>query len=98
MIRTKTPLKQSGHLSVSNISKFIFHFSFTGLIKRAFDITAALIGLLILAPFFVIIIILIKRDSPGPIFYWGSRIGIHGATFKMLKFRTMYNTPKSFRG
>ncbi|MBI5944538.1 MAG: sugar transferase [Chloroflexi bacterium] len=70
----------------------------TGFFKRAFDFTAALIGLALLTPFFIIIGILIKRDSPGPIFFWGSRIGRYGVVFKMLKFRTMYETPKSYRG
>jgi lipopolysaccharide/colanic/teichoic acid biosynthesis glycosyltransferase len=66
--------------------------------KRIFDFTIAFLGILILSPFLALIAILIKRDSPGPVFYWGPRIGLHGATFKMLKFRTMYETPESYRG
>jgi lipopolysaccharide/colanic/teichoic acid biosynthesis glycosyltransferase len=69
-----------------------------GAFKRAFDVIAAFLGLLVLSPFFGIIAILIKRDSPGPVFYWGPRIGRNGVQFKMLKFRTMYETPKSYRG
>jgi lipopolysaccharide/colanic/teichoic acid biosynthesis glycosyltransferase len=68
------------------------------LTKRVLDFTASLIGLIVLSPFFALIAILIKRDSPGPVFYWGSRIGQSGVVFKMLKFRTMYETRKSYRG
>jgi lipopolysaccharide/colanic/teichoic acid biosynthesis glycosyltransferase len=67
-------------------------------IKRTFDCSAALIGLLLLLPIFAFIAILIKRDSPGPVFYWAPRIGRYGRIFKMLKFRTMYENPKSYSG
>jgi len=70
----------------------------SGLTKRAFDFTVALTGLILLSPIFALIAILIKRDSPGPVFYWGPRTGWGGVIFKMLKFRTMYETPKSYSG
>lgn len=66
--------------------------------KRVFDCVAALIGIILLSPALLIIMILIKRDSPGPVFYWGPRIGRHGRQFRMLKFRTMYETPRSYQG
>ena len=69
-----------------------------GAIKRVFDFTMALIGLLFLLPFFGIIAIFIKRDSTGPVFYWGPRIGRFGRQFKMLKFRTMFEEDRSYRG
>lgn len=68
------------------------------LIKRSFDITAALIGLVLLSPVFVYIAILLKSDSPGPVFYWGKRMGRYGKPFRILKFRTMYETPESYQG
>jgi lipopolysaccharide/colanic/teichoic acid biosynthesis glycosyltransferase len=68
------------------------------LIKRALDFSAALFGLIVLLPVLVLIAILIKRDTPGPIFYWAPRIGRGGRIFKMLKFRTMYETARSYRG
>lgn len=67
-------------------------------IKRAFDIIAAFLGLLVLTPIFGIIAIRIKRDSPGPVFYWGPRIGRYGVQFRMLKFRTMYEDARSYNG
>jgi lipopolysaccharide/colanic/teichoic acid biosynthesis glycosyltransferase len=68
------------------------------LIKRAFDFTLALVGLIILAPIFVYISILIKQDSPGPVFFWGTRMGKNGQPFKILKFRTMYERLESYQG
>ncbi len=66
--------------------------------KRIFDIVTALLGLIILSPFFVFIGMLIKRDTPGPVFYWGPRMGRKGRIFKILKFRTMYETADSYNG
>ena len=68
------------------------------LIKRAFDFIISLFGLIILCPFFVFIALLIKRDSPGPVFFWGPRVGRNRHIFKMLKFRTMFETPDSYNG
>jgi diguanylate cyclase (GGDEF)-like protein len=66
--------------------------------KRTFDIVMAFIGLVLLTPLFALVAILIKRDSPGPVFYWGPRMGRNGRVFKMLKFRTMYERPQSYAG
>ena len=57
---------------------------------RFLDILFSLIGIVILMPFFLIIAILIKCYSPGPVFYKQSRVGINGKDFYLLKFRTMY--------
>lgn len=59
------------------------------LAKRIFDIIISLIGLLLLAPILLVIIILIKMDSSGPIFYRGARVGKKGRLFSTFKFRTM---------
>ena len=58
-------------------------------IKRAFDLVAAFLGLLLLSPIFLFIAILIKLDSRGPIFYRQMRVGEHGRQFRMFKFRSM---------
>lgn len=59
------------------------------MLKRLFDITACLIALPFLLPFFVITAIAIKLDSPGPVFYRGWRTGLDGKPFRIFKFRTM---------
>lgn len=57
--------------------------------KRLFDIIFSLLGLIIVSPMLVLIAILIKLDSPGPVFYRGIRVGRFGRPFKIFKFRTM---------
>ena len=57
--------------------------------KRLFDVVAAAVGLLLLSPLFLVVALLIKLDSPGPVFYRGWRIGEGGLRFRMIKFRTM---------
>jgi len=66
--------------------------------KRIFDILIAGISLLFLAPIFLVIAFLIRRDSPGPIFYQCRRMGKNKKPFCMWKFRTMYEDPSSYDG
>lgn len=64
-------------------------------IKRGIDFILSLLGLVILAPVFLILIIAIKLDSPGPILFKQKRVGINKSYFYILKFRTMkIDTPK----
>ena len=58
-------------------------------LKRLFDIVVSFIGLVFLLPIFLIISIIIKLDSKGPIFFRQVRIGKEGRRFKIYKFRTM---------
>jgi len=59
------------------------------IIKRAFDLMLASAALLILLPLFAVIAILIKRDTPGPVFFTQTRIGRSNQMFRMKKFRSM---------
>ncbi len=68
------------------------------MLKRAFDLLAAALGLLLLSPLFLYLAWRIKRDSSGPVFYHGARLGRDGMVFYILKFRTMYERPESYRG
>ena len=64
-------------------------------IKRLIDIILSTLGLIILSPVFLILIIAIKLDSPGPVLFKQKRVGIHKSHFYILKFRTMrIDTPK----
>ena len=58
--------------------------------KRAFDILASVIGLILLSPIFLTIAVLVKLSSPGPIFFYQERIGRNGKAFKFYKFRSMF--------
>ncbi|MEW6605945.1 MAG: sugar transferase [bacterium] len=65
------------------------------LFKRFYDFVLSFIGLIVLSPLFLILIILIKLDSKGPILFRQKRIGRHKKHFYILKFRTMrIDTPK----
>ena len=59
------------------------------MLKRIFDIISSLFGLILLLPFMIIIAILIKLDSKGPIFFRQVRVTKNGREFKILKYRTM---------
>ena len=72
--------------------------SWEDVFKRGMDIVASLIGLFVLSPVFLVIAVAIKRDSPGPVFYRGPRLGKSGETFPILKFRTMRETAESYKG
>lgn len=57
--------------------------------KRIFDIVMSSAGLIILCPVFLILVILIKVDSAGPVFYRQTRVGRFNRDFRIFKFRTM---------
>ncbi|OBZ11232.1 sugar transferase [Bacillus sp. FJAT-26390] len=63
--------------------------------KRVFDFLIASVSLIVLLPFFLVLIVIIKIDSKGPIFFKQKRIGKNKKEFYILKFRTMrFDTPK----
>lgn len=64
-------------------------------VKRLIDVVLSLTALIVLLPFAIILVVLMKFDDPGPIFFKQKRVGIHRSFFEILKFRTMkMNTPK----
>lgn len=88
----------SGRLSIDQLrpSALIFSTGFkrragTMALKRIVDLVASTIGLLVLAPFLCLVALLIKVDSPGPVFYRQMRVGLRGQPFMIWKFRSMHN-------
>jgi Undecaprenyl-phosphate glucose phosphotransferase len=59
------------------------------IVKRLFDIGASAAGLVILSPLLALLAIVVRLDSPGPVFYTQERVGLNGRRFRMIKFRTM---------
>jgi lipopolysaccharide/colanic/teichoic acid biosynthesis glycosyltransferase len=57
--------------------------------KRALDVTGAVVGLTLSAPVIGVAAALIKREDGGPVFFRQERVGLHGASFHVLKLRTM---------
>jgi lipopolysaccharide/colanic/teichoic acid biosynthesis glycosyltransferase len=67
----------------------------TFFLKRIFDVVASGIGLIILLPIFIVIGILIKLDSKGPVFFIQKRAGKDGKIFKAYKLRTMVDNAEN---
>ncbi|PIV81386.1 sugar transferase, partial [bacterium CG17_big_fil_post_rev_8_21_14_2_50_64_8] len=59
------------------------------IVKRSFDLATAGLGLLLLSPLLLVLSILVKLSSPGPVLYGQFRMGRDGREFRMLKFRSM---------
>lgn len=62
----------------------------SGVAKRSIDVVGALVGLVLLAPIFLLVAIAIRLDSPGPVIFRQRRVGLNGREFEMYKFRSMY--------
>ncbi|HLR21437.1 MAG TPA: sugar transferase [Tissierellaceae bacterium] len=62
---------------------------FNLIIKRIIDFLGSLIGVVIISPILLIIALAIRFTSKGPVLFKQERLGLHGKTFKILKFRTM---------
>lgn len=74
---------------VKEYYEILKHKKFSLIVKRFFDFFAALILLIILSPIMLILAIMIKLESKGPVFYRQERITKYGKKFRIFKFRTM---------
>ena len=63
--------------------------------KRLFDFTCSLAGLFLLSPLILLLAIVVKVTSKGPVFFIQERVGKDGKIFKMIKFRSMFVTQES---
>ena len=72
--------------------------SWAMLVKSSMDRILAAIGLVVLSPVFLLIAVIIRRTSPGPVFFRQHRAGLHGEPFEMWKFRTMCADAELRRG
>lgn len=68
------------------------------LLKRFFDVVFSAVGLVVLLPLFLLLAVLIKVDSPGPVFYKQVRVGLGGSKFRLIKFRTMVSDAEKKTG
>jgi len=62
--------------------------------KRVFDVIVSLIGLTLSVPLFLLVALLVRLDSRGPVFFVQPRLGRHGRVFLLYKFRTMFDAPR----
>ncbi len=66
---------------------------FNATVKRTIDLIGAVTALIIFGPLMLVVAIIIKATSPGPVIFAQERVGLHNRTFKMYKFRSMYVQP-----
>lgn len=87
-----------GEMPVINVRETGLDMLYSSIIKRIFDIFFSLAVLVFLSPLYLVIAILIKLESPGPVFYLPIRVGRDGREFKMYKFRSMRNNDSPYGG
>ena len=80
------------------VAKLFSNHTIDDFARRTMDIVLSLIAMILLFPVFLLVAIIVRNTSPGPILYRASRAGRFGKTFKILKFRTMFETPESYSG
>ena len=81
---------QVGRLQMMNLAiSPVESFAYT-VLKRTFDLSFAILAVVILSPVFLAIMVLVKLGSPGPILFRQQRVGRNGKFFTLLKFRTMH--------
>ena len=89
VIPTKPYTEDLGGLPVVNIRYVPLTNSGNIIIKRLFDIFAATLGIIVTSPLMLIIALLVKFTSKGPVIFKQERVGLHNKTFQMYKFRSM---------
>jgi putative colanic acid biosynthesis UDP-glucose lipid carrier transferase len=82
-----------GKIPIINIRDLPLENPLNRALKRTFDIVMSIFVLIITSPIFLVVSILIKLTSKGPIFFNPIRVGLNRKQFKMYKFRSMYVTP-----
>lgn len=87
-----------GQLDAINVRQMPLDETYAFFLKNTFDKVFSAFALLALAPLFLILAVLIKLDSPGPVFYCPIRIGKGGRPFKVFKFRSMCENDSSVGG
>jgi exopolysaccharide biosynthesis polyprenyl glycosylphosphotransferase len=88
IVETFRFIERYGEIPVVGISQKSLQ-SFHEFAKRMFDVVFAVIGMIMLLPVFIVMAIVIKLDSSGPVFYNQVRVGKNGKQFKFYKFRSM---------
>ncbi len=89
VIPTRPYTEDLGGLPVINIRYVPLTNSGNIFVKRVFDICASLIGIIITSPIMLVVAVLIKLTSKGPVIFKQERVGLHNKTFQMYKFRSM---------
>ena len=89
IIHSKPIAEDMDGLPIINIRNVPLTEPFNALLKRVIDIIGALVGLILFGPLMIVIAVLVKLSSPGPIIFKQERVGLHNRPFMMYKFRSM---------
>jgi Undecaprenyl-phosphate galactose phosphotransferase WbaP len=81
--------RRAGNMLGLEVNHLLAH-RLPGILKRSFDLILSAAGILLLAPVFLILYLLIRMESRGPAFYFQQRVGKNSKPFKLWKFRSMY--------
>lgn len=95
IIPTKPYTEDILGLPVINIRYVPLNNTFNALVKRVMDIVGSICAIIVSSPVMLLMCILIKVTSPGPLIYKQERVGLHNKTFWMYKFRSMEIQPES---
>ena len=95
IIPTKPYTEDILGLPVINIRYVPLNNTFNAMVKRAMDIVGSIAGIIVTSPIMLLMCLLIKLTSPGPLIYKQERVGLHNQNFRMYKFRSMEVQPES---
>ena len=95
IIPTKPYTEDILGLPVINIRYVPLNNTFNALVKRAMDIVGSIVGIIVTSPLMLLMCLIIKLTSPGPLIYKQERVGLHNQTFWMYKFRSMEVQPEA---
>ena len=95
IIPTKPYTEDILGLPVINIRYVPLNNTFNALVKRAMDIAGSIVGIIVTSPLMLLMCLIIKLTSPGPLIYKQERVGLHNQTFWMYKFRSMEIQPEA---
>jgi Undecaprenyl-phosphate glucose phosphotransferase len=89
LIRTDTQVYDLDGLPLVNVRFYPAEYVQYAIHKRIFDVVFSILILILISPLYLVVAILIKLTSPGPVHFVQERVGLNGKKFKMLKFRSM---------
>lgn len=95
LIQTDTQVYDLDGIPLINVRLYPTEYLRYAVLKRIFNVGASLAVLTVFSPLYLLIALLVKLSSPGPVLFVQERVGLNGKTFKMLKFRTMRAGPDS---
>ena len=95
IIPTKPYTEDILGLPVINIRYVPLSNTFNAMVKRTMDVVGSIMAIIVSSPVMLLMCILIKLTSPGPLIYKQERVGLHNKTFRMYKFRSMEIQPEA---